>query len=285
MAKSKKTGGALYVLLSILALNFLVILIFVASQYKLGKVSKADLVNIVYVLLGKKTYSMTQEELNEYEALRKAREERRELDAIELGGVDTQDMSAAGLAEQIRLLREQQRLAGDELQQQEAGLDRTRREIETLKKEAEAERKKLHAFRLERQRADLSERQAYVRDLLQAMDGEQIANYLVDLAREPGGAAEAARIMRDHLPANVAAEVVEGIPLPILRQIMPLIENRYAEMQPDMVVKLWTTRDTDDYKSPAEIADYLTHMTVNQAFKIFSLLDPQTRTEVERLLR
>lgn len=285
MAKSGKGGGALYVLLSILALNFLVILIFVASQYKLGKVSKTDLVNIVYVLLGEKTYSMTQEEISEYKALLEEREERRALDAIELGGAETRDMAAAGLAEQIRLLREQQRRAGDELQQQEAGLERTRREIESLKKEAEEERKKLNAIRLQRQRADLSERQEYVRNLLRAMDADQIAAYLVSQAEGRAGPPEAARVIRDHLPANMAAEVMEGIPLPVLRQILPLMENRYADMAPDMVVKLWTTRGTDDYKSPPEIADYLTHMTVKQAFEIFSLLDPQTRNEVERLLR
>lgn len=275
----------MYVFLSILALNFLVILIFVASQYKLGKVTKTDLVNIAYVLLGQKTYSMTEEEVKEYHELLALRDERRRMDAIELGGLDTQDMSAEGLAEQIRLLREQQRLARDELQQQQAGMERTRREIETLKVEAQRERERLNTLRLQRERTELSERQQYLRDLLQAMDAEQISAYLVNLSEGRGGPAEAARIMRDHLPPNLSAEVTEAMPLAVLRQILPLIENRYADMEPGVVVKLWTTRGTDDFKTPPEIAEYLTHMTVKQAFEIFSLLEPQTRTEVERLLR
>lgn len=285
MAKSKRGGGAMYVFLSILALNFLVLLIFVASQYKLGKVSKADLVNIAYVLLGRKTYSMTEEEVMEYRSLLALREERHRIDALELGGLETQELSAEGLAEQIRLLREQHRIARDEQQQQLAGMERTRREIESLKTEAQKERERLNAVRRQRQQADLSERQQYLRDLLQAMDAEQIAAYLVNISEGRGGPSEAARILRAHLPPAMSAEVTEAMPLAVLRQILPLIENQYADMEPDAVVKLWTTRGTDDYKTPPEIAEYLNHMTVKQAFEIFSLLDPQTRNEVERLLQ
>lgn len=275
----------MYVFLSILALNFLVLLIFVASQYKLGKVSKADLVNIAYVLLGRKTYSMTEEEVMEYRSLLALREERHRIDALELGGLETQELSAEGLAEQIRLLREQHRIARDEQQQQLAGMERTRREIESLKTEAQKERERLNAVRRQRQQADLSERQQYLRDLLQAMDAEQIAAYLVNISEGRGGPSEAARILRAHLPPAMSAEVTEAMPLAVLRQILPLIENQYADMEPDAVVKLWTTRGTDDYKTPPEIAEYLNHMTVKQAFEIFSLLDPQTRNEVERLLQ
>lgn len=115
MAKKNKItfAGILYIIMSVMAMNFLALAIFVAMSRQLGIVSDDDLYNIAQVMIGNRKYALTKEQIEEYNTLVSDRERRHdELTATE-GSDDTRNASAAALdemkmqlEEKIRALRE-----------------------------------------------------------------------------------------------------------------------------------------------------------------------------------
>ena len=115
---------------------------------------------------------------------------------------------------------------------------------------------------------------------LRALDPELIAQYFLSISPY-----ESARTISAYLPPDITAEVMAVLPDNRMRQILPLLENKYAGMSPSAIVKAWTTQGSSDYKNPDEMAEYMKKMTVPEAFTIFTMMEPRIRAELVRLLK
>ncbi len=281
MAQNRVTlSGILYIIMSIMAMNFLALCIFIIMAHQLGFVSVDDLEDMVYVLVGNRKYALTKEQISEYNELIADRNKRQnELTATE-GADETRNASAAALDEMKKQLEEKIRALRELRSQHEQRLTDLRKNIEDLKREYVKEKENLQTWKLENTRASLSDRAEKMGKTLRALDPELIANYFLSISPY-----DSARTIGAYLTPEITAEVMAALPERNQRQILPLLENKYAGMSPVEIAKAWTTPGTDDYKNSSQIAEYMKKMTVPEAFTIFTLMQPRIRAELVRLLK
>ena len=281
MAKQKLTlSGILYIIMSIMAMNFLAVGIYLVVALQLGFVTPTDLEDMVWVLVGNRKYAMTKEQIGEYNELVADREKRNtELTATE-GTDDTRNASAAALNEMKKQLEERIRALRELRTQHEQRLADLRGRIETLKRDYVKEKKSLQDWKLENTKVTLADKTEKMGRTLRALDPELIANYFLSISP-----ADSARTIDAYLTPDITAEVMAVLPLRNQRQILPLLENKYAGMSPAAIAKAWTTPGTDDYKNSEQMAEYLQKMTVSEAFTIFTLMEPRIRADLVRLLK
>ncbi len=116
------------------------------------------------------------------------------------------------------------------------------------------------------------------------MDAGDIGLFLTDIVRDPsqGGAVEAARIMRAHLKADYAAEVLGAMPAPERQRVLPLLENQFAGVPPDAVVKIFS----DQKMGAGEMMAYLLQMNPSQALGVYLRLPANVQEQMSpQLLR
>ena len=127
-------AGILYIIMSIMAMNFLALIIFVAMSRQLGIVDNNDLYNVVQVLIGNRKFALTKSQINEYNELVSERERRHEELTATEGSDDTRNASAAALDEMKKQLEEKIRALRELRSQHEQRLSDLRIKIEDLKK-------------------------------------------------------------------------------------------------------------------------------------------------------
>ncbi len=286
---ARKKGGFLnsffYILMSVMALNFIVLSFGLFLLHQLGYYSMTDLKNMAYVLVGNRQYVLSKEQILEYNNLKKEKEELLKDIGRKDGSFETRNKSASALDDMVKQLEERIRALKELRVQHEVRLKDLRNNIEQLKGEYIKERKALDDWKNENTKNELSKRYETMQKTLRAMDPEIIANLFLGNMTQSDGPEENARIIRKYLTPDITAEVMAVLPEKDMRKIVPLIENKYAEMSPEAVVKAWTTPGTDDFKTPDQMAQYMRNMTVTQAFTIFTLLDAKNRAELVRLLK
>ncbi len=281
MAKNKVTlGSILYIIMSVMAMNFLAVCIYLVMAYQLGFVSLADLEDMAMVLVGNRKYAMTKEQIIEYNELVRDRENRRKALTATEGSDDTRNASAAALNEMKKQLEEKIRALRELRAQHEIRLTDLRERIESLKKEYVKEKNNLQAWKLENSKVALAEKTDKMGRTLRALDPELIANYFLSISPY-----DSARSIESYLTPDITAEVMAVLPERNLRQILPLLENKYAGMSPSAIAKAWTTPGTEDYKNPEQMAEYMKKMTVPEAFTVFTLMEPRIRADLVRLLK
>lgn len=272
----KALNNVFYILMSVMAMNFLAILSYIVLMLQFDTFSTGDLYDVVQVLVGNQKYSLSKDQISEYNQLKKDHDEMlRQLNEAE-GSDKTRADSAIALMDVKKELEEKNRALKDLRAENENTLASLREQIETAKKDLQKEREKLADWRKETTKSELSARFQQMKKTLLAMDAEQIAIYLAQV-NASNGAPEAARIIRTYLPPELSAEVLMAMPERDTRKILPLIENQYADIAMPALAKRWTTPGTDDYKTPEQIAQYMRRMTTSQAFTLFTLFDPKIR--------
>lgn len=281
MAKNKITiSGILYIIMSVMAMNFLALGIYLIVALQLGFINTTDLEDMAWVLVGNRKYAMTKEQITEYNELVSDREKRyKELTATE-GSDDTRNASAAALNEMRKQLEERIRALRELRNQHEQRLSDLRERIERLKQDYVKEKNNLEAWKIENTKASLDEKTAKMGKTLRALDPELIANYFLSISPY-----DSARSIESYLTPDITAEVMAALPADNQRQILPLLENKYAGMSPAAIAKAWTTPGTNDYKNSEQMAEYMKKMTVPQAFTIFTLMEPRIRADLVRLLK
>lgn len=274
-----------YIIMSVMAMNFLALCIYLIALNQLGFCSLDDYKDIVRVLVGTRKYVLSREQIVEYNKLREEHAAiEKDLGRAE-GSISTRQESAAALNDMQKLLEERIAALRELRTDHEQKLTELRANIETLKAEYVRERNNLQEWKAQNTEADQSESYKQMTKTLRAMEPDIIANLFTGNMKRPGGAEENARLIRKYLTPDITAEVMATVDTNDMRQIVPLIENKYAGMSPELIVKAWTTPNTADYKTPDQMATYLRNMTVSQAFTIFSMMDPKIRAELARLLR
>lgn len=267
-----------------MAMNFLALCIYLILMPQFGFYTLDDLKDIGQVLVGNRKYALSREQISEYNELKAERDRLLQDLGRADGSDDTRKRSAEALDDMSKQLEERIRALRELRSQQEQHLADLRASIEQLKTESEKERKALEDWKQQTTKAELSERHKLMTTTLRAMEPEVLANLMLGNLQKAGGAEENSRIIRQYLTPDITAEVMSILPERDMRQIVPLLENKYADMSPEMIVKIWTTEGSADYKTPEQMAIYMRNMTVPQAFTIFTLLDAKTRAELVRLL-
>lgn len=279
MARHSRMNNALYIIMSVAAMQSLFLAVFLGIMLQLGVITTGDLYSIGQVLVGNQKFALSKSQLVEYEDLKKEHEKQLAITEAAEGNKETRERNKAALDDITKGLQEQIR-AGKELKRQnEQRLADLRRDIEKLKKDYEKEKKELKDWKSEETKAGLSARFDKLQRTLRAMDPELISNYFQSTTPS-----DSARIVRLYLTPEITAEVMGVLPEKNMRQILPLLENKYADMSSSQVVKAWTTPGTNDYKNPTQMAQYMSKMTVSQAFSIFIQLPTAIRAELARLL-
>lgn len=289
MAKAKAGrnffNSFFYILMSVMAMNFLIICIYLIGLQQLGYCTVDDFKDIMQVLVGNRKYVLSRDQIAEYQKLKDEKTAAdKGLERSE-GSGETRAASAEALRDQRRQLEERISALRELRADQEQKLTDLRASIEALKAEYVKERKNLDDWKKESTQAELSDSHQRMLKTMRAMEPETITNLFTGNMLRPGGVEENARIIRQYLTPEITSEVLGGLNEQYMRQIVPLLENKYAGMGPEAIVKAWTTPGTSDFKTPEQMALYMRNMPVTQAFTVFTLLDPKNRAEVVRYLK
>ena len=275
---------AFYMLLSILGLSVISLITLIGVQYFRGKVSGGDLHSIFRVIGGTHRIMIPNQAYERYVEFAKDEDKARaELESNRgvpesrdppgMRAKEAQETQQASLEVQNRLLDDQKRV----IENLRGEVDAQKRQVQSLVKALDDERQK-------RATVEADEATAKLRKTLSEMDAGDIGLFLTQIIRDPsqGGPPEAARIIRQHLKADFAAEVLGEMPAPERQRVIPLMENQYAGVPPEAVVKLFA----DNKMSPGEIMIYMQQMNPTQALGVYLRLPPAVQEQISpQLLR
>lgn len=274
---------AFYMLLSILGLSYLTLLLFIGAQMGMGKVTTAQLVNILRVLDGQVLMTLPSTELEEYEAFKKDRAALQASTAAEFGRPDVLRAGRQELQATESQLRDTLAVTRAELSQAKEDVLTARREVDGLRAQLASERA-LFASQVAKEAAvqDARAREAYTR-IIPAMDAGALGEMLERMAPDEG-----ARMLREYIPGDIAAEIMGDLPVDVRLRLLPLVENPNAGMSPQAAATLFAQRRAIEgtyAMGPLEIYQNLRRMNAAQAMTTRALLPEDLRGEVDRIVR
>ncbi len=273
-----------YMLLSILGLSVISLGGLIAVQYMRGKVSGRDLHSIMRVIGGTHRVIIPSDQYERFVefsrdevAARQELEQNRGLPETrvpqQMRAIEAQQAQQANLDVLNRLLEDQKNI----IEQLRADVESQKRQVQDVRRALDTEREKNAIVARDAATAKLQK-------TLSEMDAGDIGTFLTEIIRDPsqGGPNEAARIIREHLKADFSAEVLGEMPVAERQRVMPLLENQFAGVPPDAVVKIFT----DNRMSPGEMMVYLLQMNPTQALGVYlrlpSTIQDQMSPEILR---
>lgn len=273
-----------YMLLSILGLSVISLGGLIGVQYFRGKITAGDLHSIMRVIGGTHRIIIPNDAYTRYTEF--AKDEAAAYAELQRNRALPESRVPPGLRDQ-----EAQAALQSQLEVQTRLLDDQKKVIERLRADVEAEKRQVgnlqRSLNDERQKNALVEKDeatAKLRKTLTEMDAGDIALFLTDVVRDPsqGGPVEAARIIRNHLKADYSAEVLGEMPAPERQRVLPLLENQFAGVPPDAVVKIFT----DGKMGPGEMMVYMMQMNPSQALGVYLRLPSNIQEQMSpQLLR
>ncbi|MDR0362908.1 MAG: hypothetical protein LBJ46_09550 [Planctomycetota bacterium] len=273
-----------YMVLSILGVSVIGFLCLIGVQYYRGKLAPADLHSIMRVIGGTNRIMIPNEQYERFVEFSKDEDAARlELEANR--GLPETRVPAAMRAQEAEAAQR------DNLEVLNRLLAAERQKVEEVRAEVEAQ--KLQVANLQRALNDEKEKNLIVemdaatrklRETLAGMDAEDVAAFLTAIVLDPsqGGPVEAARIIRDHLQSDFAAEVLTEMPVQERQRVIPLLENRFAGVPPTAVAQIFL----DNNLSAGEQLAYLRQMNPQQALGVYLRLPPNIQEQISpELLR
>ena len=267
-----------YMLLSILGLSVISLAGLIGVQLFRGELSTGDLHGVMRVIGGADRIMIPNPVYGRY--LEYAKDEEKARAELEqnrgISGVRTPPAMRA--QDLISLQREELELAKRQIEEQKGQFAGLRSELEAQKRQVEALHSSLDDERKKNVQVNMDADTQKLRKTLAETDAGDIAAFLAAIVRDPsqGGANEAARIVRQHLKADFSAEVLGEMPEPERQRVLPLLENPYAGVPPDAVVKLFA----DSKATPGEQMLYLLRMNPQQALGVYLRLPPDMQEKM-----
>lgn len=280
----KALSTIFYMILSILGLSVLTLGSLIGVQYYRGKVSGRDLHSILRVIGGTERIMIPNAAYERYQDFAKDEEKAHAELALNRGLPETRVPEAMRAQEERLALQESLDVQNRLLNDQKRMIEQLRGEVEAQKRQVD---NALRALDNERQKNAVvarDETTAKLRKTMTEMDAGDIALFLTEIIRDPsqGGPNEAARIIRDHLKADFSAEVLGEMPAPERQRVLPLLENQFAGVPPDAVVKIFNDRRM----SAGEMMIYMLQMNPTQALGVYLRLPPNVQEQMSpQLLR
>ncbi len=290
MAKQKSQGvmtTAFYLLICLMAMHFLALSIAVGGQYYRGIIGVEDLKDMMSVLAGSQKYSMSIKDIQDYKNLKQDLADREARDQELKGDSATREKSAAALANLQKVQEEKAAALKTMIEEERQKLESLRATVERTAAEAQKESQRLEDLRLQRQKTEQSEQQAKLKKTIASMDAGNLAQFLQMHMDQLGaeGPAEASRLLKEYVSAGMTAETLAEMTPDYVRQILPLLENEFADWDPQRVSNEWTRVNGEYYQSPAGIAQHLQKLSVPRALKILMLLPADIRAQVVQILQ
>ena len=280
----KLLSTSFYVLLSILGLSAISLGGLIGVQYFRGKIHPRDIHSMMRVIGGTHRIIIPNDAYDRFLAFSKDEQAAR-VELEQNRGLPTTRVPAAMRAQELQAAQQ------ENLQVLNRLLAAEQRKVADVRAEVEGHKVQvanlLRALNTEREKNAIVERDAAtakLRNMLAEMDAGNIAAFLDEVCLDPsqGGPTEAARIIRVHLQADFAAEVLGEIPQSQRQKILPLLENRFAGVPPDAVVKIFA----DNSMSPGEQMVFMTQMNPSQALGVYLRLPPEVQQQIApQLLR
>ena len=275
---------AFYMFLSVLGLSVLSLAGLIAIQYYRDKLTIGDLHSIMRVIGGTHRVIIPSDQYERFLAFSK--DETAAWAELEQNrGLPETRVPAAMRAQETQAVQQENLAVLNRL------LDAEKKRVEDIRSEVEGQKMVVAnlqaALNNEREKNAVVEQDAAtakLRNMLSEMDAGDIGQFLDEVCLDPsqGGPTEAARIVRAHLKADFAAEVLGEIPQAQRQKILPLLENRFAGVPPAAVVKIFA----DNNLGPGEQVVYMMQMDPKQALGVYLRLPPEIQQQVApQLLR
>ncbi len=269
---------AFYMLLSILGLSVISLGGLIGVQIYRGKLAPADLHMILRVIGGTHRIMIPNDAYNRYLAFAKDEDKARAELELNRGLPETRVPAAMRAQEAMETQQNNLEVLNRLLANEKAVVEKVRAEVEAQKKLVGDLRRALDDEKKKNLIVELDAATLKLRKMLSEMDAGDIGVFLSTIIRDPsrGGPTEAARIVRDHLKADFAAEVMGEMPQQDRQEVIPLVENRFAGVPADAVVKIFA----DNKLSAGEIMTYMTQMNPTQALGVYLRLPPAQQEQI-----
>ncbi len=273
---------AFYILLSILGLSVIVLAGLIGVQHYRGKLSTGDLHSIMRIIGGTQRIVIPNDVYTRYQQY--AKDEKKALADLALiqGPPEMREPAVMRAREAEQAQQNNLEVLNRLLANEKRLVEQLRSEVEAQKKQVVDARRALDDERQKRLTVEMNEATQKLRKMLAEMDAGDVGLFLSQVIRDPsqGGPPEAARIIRDHLKADYSAEVL-GEMQPMDRQrVLPLLENRFAGVPPEAVVKIFN----DNKMGPGEIHEYLMQMNPQQVLGVYLRLPPEIQERIAPVL-
>ncbi|MHC4870230.1 MAG: hypothetical protein ACYTFY_00130 [Planctomycetota bacterium] len=263
------------------AVNFIGLVALVGSMFGFGLISKATFKDMLDIFRGTHL-SITKMELNKLLRTQIEAESMKDVLKKEKGKGYIYNLAQRAAEAQKKVTQEEAEIDLERLQLEIEKNTKLRLEIEAVKKDAETAREALAAEKEKQTQYKLAEKTQRLQKTLANMDPADIAR---DLEEKSKGGFEnieyAAHILSLMKPTQVS-EVLTEIKPEVRQSLLPLMENRYANMDPDAVVNEW--KNAKPPVSSRQIKEYFRSMPTTQMMKIWRRLDRIHREDVIELM-
>jgi flagellar motility protein MotE (MotC chaperone) len=281
MAKNKGMGGFWGVIFMVCAVNFIGLLVLIGGMAILNIVSKDTLMDMLQIFRGTHM-TVTTKEYNEYVTLKEKQADKDAEFKKQMGDGLIHNRSVEEKTKHAQVRDEEARLMLDRLRLEQEKLEKLRSDIESGKKQADAAREILELEKEKKVKFELSEKTKRLQKTFSNMDAADIANDLEEMSK--GGAKNeeyAAHLLSLMSPTQVSEVLTEMDP-GVRQELLPLLENPYANMAPDLVVQEW--KNAKPVVTPRQMAQYFRSMPPTQMLKIWRRLDRISREDVLDLM-
>lgn len=267
-----------YMLLSILGLSVVSLGGLIGVQLYRGKITGTDLHSIMRLIGGTHRIVIPSDQYERFREFSKDEAAARAELELNRGLPETRVPAAMRAREAMAAQQDDLVVANRQLEAEKRMVENLRGQVDAQKIEVATLRRALDDERRKNALVDQDAATAKLRKTLSEMDAGDIGLFLSQIIRDPsqGGPPEAARIFREHLKGDFSAEVLGEMPEPDRQKVIPLLENRYAGVPPDVVARIFA----DEKISPGEQMVYLMHMNPQQALGVYLRLPPAVQEQI-----
>jgi flagellar motility protein MotE (MotC chaperone) len=284
MAKKQSLAStAFYIFLSVMALNYISLLMLIGWQYYNKQIGGKDLLEMAQVLVGNRKYTMPNKDYQRYQEF--LADEQKFMDKLNLekGKPSIRVPAAEAAREAEKIQQENAETLRRLLEAEQKRLAELRDEVEGKKKQLELLDSLIVTRKTENAKTELDADRENLKKAIAGMDAADLANFL-QAHIQRSGKEEVARYMRQLMKPRQITEVLTEMDPGTRQQILPILENKYAGWSPEALVREWTNPKSKNFLTPSEIALYLAQMPAPKAFAVYSQLNPIIQAKVIPLL-
>lgn len=265
----------------ICAVNFIGLAALVGSMLGFGLISKATFKSMLDIFRGTHI-SITKMELNKLLNTKIEAEAMKEVLKKEKGKGYVYNLAKKAENKQKKVSQEEAEIDLERLQLEIEKNKNLRMEIEALKKAAENAREALAVDRKKQTQYEMAEKTVRLQKTLANMDPADIARDLEAVSKGGYENSEYAAHVLSLMKPTQVSEVLTEINPEERQNLLPLMENRYANMDPDAVVNEW--KYAKPPLSARQIFVYFRSMPPTQVMKVWRRLDRVEREDVLELM-
>lgn len=265
--------------LAVLALFFIGLVGLVITMVSTGRVSTEDLMDMVFVLRGDKTYAMSREDINDYKRLQKLEKENEKRKGDAEGNLRNRTTSAQALREALDIQKQNYDALQEQLKREKEAIRKLAADNKSLKDDLAKERSALAEKRIQDDKVDAAKVTEELRRTLVNMDAADIAAFLETYAETDMPAA--VHYMQQYMRPDQRSEILTEMSAQGRLQFLQRLANKFADITPAKVAADWKNTGRP---GPRERVHYLMQMPASQSLAVYLLLPPTAQKELAPFL-